>query len=191
MVACMSPADYNVDETVSTLRYATSACNIKIRATRNIVKTISPEEAAVLQRDNQLLRTQVEELQEALRQMQYISSSGSVATTACSTVISSASIDMAVNTLSSAKTRKFKPPGGKHDKKSAIDNNITTIDTKADKADIYDDNANSTPKTPSNISPADNYEVAPNDKPNERESIEITVNSLPTIYWKRNKGRET
>jgi len=144
----MSPADYNVDETVSTLRYATSACNIKIRATRNIVKTIS-------------------------------------------TVISSTSIDMAVKTLSSSKTRKVKPPGGKHDKKLAINNNITTIDTKADKADIYDDNANSTPKTPSNISPADNYEVAPNDKPNERESIEITVNSLPTIYWKRNKGRET
>lgn len=69
MVACVSPADFNLDETINTLRYATSARNIKNTATRNVIKSISPEEAAKLQRDNQLLSTQVKELQETIRKM--------------------------------------------------------------------------------------------------------------------------
>ncbi|KAL3912442.1 MAG: hypothetical protein SGILL_006880, partial [Bacillariaceae sp.] len=69
MVACVSPADFNIDETVNTLRYATSARNIKNTATRNVVKTLSPEEAAKLQRQNQLLMAQVKELQESLEKI--------------------------------------------------------------------------------------------------------------------------
>eukprot|EP00934_Nitzschia_sp_Nitz4_P007192 Nitzschia sp. Nitz4//scaffold344_size17659//1756//3891//NITZ4_008808-RA/size17659-processed-gene-0.17-mRNA-1//-1//CDS//3329548603//7182//frame0 len=69
MVACVSPADFNLDETINTLRYATSARNIKNTATRNVIKNISPEEAAKLQRDNQLLSAQVKELQDAIRKM--------------------------------------------------------------------------------------------------------------------------
>lgn len=69
MLACVSPADFNIDETVNTLRYATSARNIKNSATRNVIKTISPEEAAKLQRENQLLLAQVKELQETIQKM--------------------------------------------------------------------------------------------------------------------------
>ena len=69
MVACVSPADYNVEESANTLRYATAARNIKNTATKNLVKNISQEEAAKLQRENQLLKQQVAELQEALRSM--------------------------------------------------------------------------------------------------------------------------
>jgi len=69
MLACVSPAGYNIDESINTLRYATSARNIKNTATRNLVKNISPEEAAKLQRENQLLKQQVKELQEAVRKL--------------------------------------------------------------------------------------------------------------------------
>ena len=69
MVACVSPADYNIDESINTLRYATSARNIKNSATRNLVKNISPEEAAKLQRENQLLKQQVKELQETVKRL--------------------------------------------------------------------------------------------------------------------------
>jgi hypothetical protein len=69
MVACVSPADYNIEESANTLRYATAARNIKNTATKNLVKNISQEEAAKLQRENELLKQQVAELQEALRHM--------------------------------------------------------------------------------------------------------------------------
>lgn len=69
MVACVSPADYNIDESVNTLRYATSARNIKNTATRNLVKNISPEEAAKLQRENQLLKQQVKDLAETVKKL--------------------------------------------------------------------------------------------------------------------------
>lgn len=82
MVACVSPADFNLDETINTLRYATSARNITNTATRNVVKSISPEEAAKLQRDNQLLAAQVKELQETIRKMSsHMSSTPSLAST--------------------------------------------------------------------------------------------------------------
>lgn len=69
MLACVSPADFNIDETINTLRYATSARNIKNSATRNVIKTLSPEEAAQLMRENELLKAQVKELQETIRKM--------------------------------------------------------------------------------------------------------------------------
>jgi hypothetical protein len=69
MIACVSPADFNVEESVSTLRYATSARNIKNSATRNVITSISPEEAAKLQRENQLLKVEVEELQATIKKL--------------------------------------------------------------------------------------------------------------------------
>jgi hypothetical protein len=65
-IACASPADFNVEESINTLRYATSARNIQNTATRNVVKSISPEEAAKLRRENELLKAQVKELQETI-----------------------------------------------------------------------------------------------------------------------------
>lgn len=57
MVACVSPADSNVDETVNTLRYAERTRNIKNSAIRNVVvASLSPAEAASLRRENQMLK---------------------------------------------------------------------------------------------------------------------------------------
>jgi len=87
MVACVSPADFNVDETVTTLRYATNARNIKNTATRNVIKSLSPEEAAKLQRENQLLKTQVQELQQTIRKMS--AADFDTASTAATSMVSS------------------------------------------------------------------------------------------------------
>jgi hypothetical protein len=94
MLACVSPADFNIEETVTTLRYATNARNIKNTATRNVIKTLSPEEAAKLQRENQLLKTQVQELQETIRKMgasEDIDGSSTAATSMISSIDSVAS----------------------------------------------------------------------------------------------------
>jgi hypothetical protein len=72
MMACVSPADYNIEESVNTLRYATSARAIKNTATRNLVQQISQEEALKLQRENQLLKQQVAELQENLTKLAHL-----------------------------------------------------------------------------------------------------------------------
>lgn len=69
MIACCSPADFNVEETVNTLRYATQARNIKNSATANVIKNISQEEAMKLQRENTLLKQEVAELQETIRKL--------------------------------------------------------------------------------------------------------------------------
>lgn len=69
MVACVSPADFNAEETINTLRYATSARNIKNTATRNVVETVSPEEAARLRRENDLLKQQVKELESVVEKL--------------------------------------------------------------------------------------------------------------------------
>mmetsp|Transcript_32984 Transcript_32984/g.79772 ORF Transcript_32984/g.79772 Transcript_32984/m.79772 type:complete len:774 (-) Transcript_32984:283-2604(-) len=69
MIACSSPADFNTEETVNTLRYATQARNIKNSATANVIKTISQEEAMKLQRENALLKREVAELQETIRKL--------------------------------------------------------------------------------------------------------------------------
>ena len=86
MVACVSPADFNCDETITTLRYATNARNIKNTATRNVIKSLSPEEAAKLQRENQLLKAQVAELQGTIRKMGV---SDDTASTAATSMVSS------------------------------------------------------------------------------------------------------
>ena len=60
MVACVSPANTNIDETVNTLRYTESARNIKNSAVRNVGATpLSPAEAAALRRENQMLKLQL------------------------------------------------------------------------------------------------------------------------------------
>jgi len=67
MIACCSPADFNLEETINTLRYATQARNIATTATANVVQLISQEEALRLRRENILLKQQVHELEEAIR----------------------------------------------------------------------------------------------------------------------------
>ena len=107
MLACVSPADFNIEETVTTLRYATNARNIKNTATRNVIKTLSPEEAAKLQRENQLLKTQVQELQETIRKMgasEDIDGSSTAATSMISSIdsVSSSEDDIAGDDISDA-----------------------------------------------------------------------------------------
>ena len=67
LLACASPADCNMDESINTLRYASRARKIQNTATRNLVESISPEEATALKRENQLLKQQVAELQQTIR----------------------------------------------------------------------------------------------------------------------------
>jgi Kinesin motor domain len=69
MIACCSPADFNLEETVNTLRYATQARNIKNVATANVVQSISQEEAMKLKRENVLLKLEVEDLQATIRKL--------------------------------------------------------------------------------------------------------------------------
>lgn len=69
MIACCSPADFNSEESINTLRYATQARNIKNTATANVIRTISQEEALKLERENTLLKQQVTELQETIRKL--------------------------------------------------------------------------------------------------------------------------
>ena len=69
MIACVSPADCNLEESVNTLRYAASARNITNVVTRNVVKAMSQEEAAKILRENELLKQEVKELQQAIEKM--------------------------------------------------------------------------------------------------------------------------
>lgn len=69
MIACVSPADFNLEESVNTLRYATSARNIKNTATRNVTQTLSTEAVAKLVRENELLKQEVRELQQTIERM--------------------------------------------------------------------------------------------------------------------------
>ncbi|XP_058827114.1 chromosome-associated kinesin KIF4-like [Topomyia yanbarensis] len=63
MLACVSPADYNVDETLSTLRYADRALRIRNKPVVNGGETGVREEIEKLRTENQELRTMVEQLQ--------------------------------------------------------------------------------------------------------------------------------
>ncbi len=64
MIACVSPADVNLEESCNTLRYAARARNIKNEAVKNVVgKGLGPAEAAKLKRENQMLKLQLLELQ--------------------------------------------------------------------------------------------------------------------------------
>ncbi|KAL3944117.1 MAG: hypothetical protein SGBAC_001801 [Bacillariaceae sp.] len=69
MIACVSPDSSNVEETANTLRYATSARSIENVATSNIERDVSPEEVAKLERDNELLRKQVQHLRQTIESM--------------------------------------------------------------------------------------------------------------------------
>lgn len=60
MVACVSPASVNQEETVNTLRYAQRTRCIDNVAVQNIVRlSMSPSEAAALLRENQMLKTKL------------------------------------------------------------------------------------------------------------------------------------
>jgi hypothetical protein len=61
MVACISPADSNVEESVNTLRYAQRTRNIQNTARRNVVatNTMTAAEIAALKRENQVLKSQL------------------------------------------------------------------------------------------------------------------------------------
>jgi len=64
MVACVSPADTNLEESLNTLRYASRARNIKNSAIRNIVdSSLSASEATALREENQKLKLQILQLQ--------------------------------------------------------------------------------------------------------------------------------
>mmetsp|Transcript_11351 Transcript_11351/g.32689 ORF Transcript_11351/g.32689 Transcript_11351/m.32689 type:complete len:903 (+) Transcript_11351:231-2939(+) len=69
MIACVSPANFNVEETINTLRYATQARNISNTATANLVETISQEEARKLKRENTLMKTQIAELEATIAKL--------------------------------------------------------------------------------------------------------------------------
>jgi len=60
MIACISPADINYEETMSTLRYADAAKRIKTRAIINQTSDISALEF-------ELLRKQLRELEEKVK----------------------------------------------------------------------------------------------------------------------------
>lgn len=69
MIACVSPAEFNVEETINTLRYATQARNISNTTTANLVETISQSEARKLKRENALLKSQIEELEATIAKL--------------------------------------------------------------------------------------------------------------------------
>jgi len=67
MIACVSPANSNIDESTNTLRYATRTRNIKNTAVRNVVaKTLSAVEAAALRKENQMLKLKLLQAQEKI-----------------------------------------------------------------------------------------------------------------------------
>lgn len=64
MIACISPADSNVEESINTLRYAERTRNIKNSAVRNVVSTgLSASEAAALRRENQQLKLELAQME--------------------------------------------------------------------------------------------------------------------------------
>ncbi|EJK72698.1 hypothetical protein THAOC_05744, partial [Thalassiosira oceanica] len=65
MIACVSPATANAEESVNTLRYAERTRNIKNLAVRNVVSSsgCSAAEAAALRRENARLRSDVARLE--------------------------------------------------------------------------------------------------------------------------------
>ena len=57
MIACISPAEPNAEESINTLRYAERTRNIKNSAVRNVVTGgLSAGEAAELRKENQQLK---------------------------------------------------------------------------------------------------------------------------------------
>lgn len=71
MVACVSPADSNVEESTNTLRYAQRTRSIKNSAVRNVVATtMSPSEATALRRENQVLKLELLQARAKISAMQ-------------------------------------------------------------------------------------------------------------------------
>lgn len=68
MVACISPAESNIEESTNTLRYAERTRNIKNSAIRNVVSTggLSATEAASLRRENQQLKLQLARMESSM-----------------------------------------------------------------------------------------------------------------------------
>lgn len=81
MVACVSPADSNIDETVNTLRYAERTRSIKNAAVRNVVATpLSPAEAAALRRENQMLKLKLFQAEAKISSMSSLPASSTTTT---------------------------------------------------------------------------------------------------------------
>jgi len=69
MVACISPADANVEESINTLRYAERTRNIKNIALKNFSKDMSLDEASALRRENKILKRQINEVNAKLNEV--------------------------------------------------------------------------------------------------------------------------
>jgi hypothetical protein len=72
MLACVSPAHVNLDETTNTLRYASSARRITNRARQNVAttSTLTAAQAAALRQENTSLQQQVATLQASMQILQ-------------------------------------------------------------------------------------------------------------------------
>ncbi|MFZ8899834.1 MAG: hypothetical protein ACO20X_14985, partial [Alphaproteobacteria bacterium] len=65
MIACISPAESNAEETINTLRYAERTRNIKNSAVRNVIGSgLSSSEAAALRKENQHLKMELAQLRD-------------------------------------------------------------------------------------------------------------------------------
>ena len=63
MMACVSPAEKNLDESVNTLRYAERARTITNAVKQNVVKAVmTPAECAAMRGENKMLKAKVQEL---------------------------------------------------------------------------------------------------------------------------------
>lgn len=81
MLACVSPADSNIEESINTLRYAERARNIKNAAVRNVTSTtMTPAEAVALRKENQMLKLRLMEAQMRLGESGAVASGATVVT---------------------------------------------------------------------------------------------------------------
>ena len=71
MVACVSPADRNVDESVNTLRYAERARTITNSVKQNVVKAVmTPAECAAMRGENKKLKSRLLDFQQRIRYLE-------------------------------------------------------------------------------------------------------------------------
>ncbi|KAL3805706.1 hypothetical protein HJC23_005950 [Cyclotella cryptica] len=65
MIACISPAESNVEESINTLRYAERTRNIKNSAVRNVISDgLSAAEAAALRKENRQLKLELAQMRD-------------------------------------------------------------------------------------------------------------------------------